>query len=369
MLIDFLFVFVAIISAIFFAIKHRLTEWTSHVVPATKRTFLNSSLCEIGRRYHICEITKHHYDKHKTKGPFCGFFVYFSPAAIITDLDLVQNIMVTDFDCFHDRGMYYNEYHDPLSAHLFALKGEKWKMLRTKLTPFFDAGKMSTTIFDTVQIVAEHFKVFMERTIDANETDVEMKSVFGKYTMDVIGSCAFGIDCSTLHDENEQFVKMGRKFFEQPIHQPMPMQLLISQFRSIAKYLGVKKIPFQSYNIFPTGTSRYRQNIQVLREEFLNIVSELRNGRKNGVHSVFDLDDKEMAAQAFLFFLTGFETSSTLLTFCSYELAKNPEIQTKLRDEVRTVIANYNGECTYEALTQMKFLDQVLNGKAWQTNK
>lgn len=361
MLIDFIFVFVAMVSALFCAIKHHFFHLTSYILPSTKSTFPLQGLREIGRKYHICEITKQHYDKHKSKGPFCGFFVNLNPAAIITDLDLVQDIMVHDFYNFHDRGLYYNEYHDPLSAHVFALKGDGWETLRKKLAPFFSPAKMES-MFPMVLQIAKHLQNMLDKLIDANETDIEMKGVFGKYTMDVIGSCAFGIDCSTLQDENEQFAEMGRKFFEQSI-QPMPMQLLISQFRSVARYLGLKKIPFTSLRFFSNGSTRYQQNTEVLRQEFINILSEIPKEKADGVHSEFDLEDNEVAAQAFLFFLAGFETSTSLLTFCSYELAKNQQIQEELRAQIQNTIAKYDGELTYEAVMELDIVEEVLNGK------
>jgi hypothetical protein len=38
--------------------------------------------------------------------------------------ELIKNILVTNFDCFQDRLIYYNKEDDPISAHLLALEGK-----------------------------------------------------------------------------------------------------------------------------------------------------------------------------------------------------------------------------------------------------
>lgn len=58
---------------------------------------------------------------------------------------------------------------------------------------------------------------------------------------------------------------------------------------------------------------------------------------------------------------TGFETSSTAMTFALYELAINQEIQDKARDEINSVIEAHDGKITYEALNEMPYLSMVFN--------
>ena len=70
-----------------------------------------------------------------------------------------------------------------------------------------------------------------------------------------------------------------------------------------------------------------------------------------------------IAAQAFVFFLAGFETSSTTMTFCLYELACNPDIQARLREEIDSMLSKHGGEMTYEAIHEIQYLDKVINGK------
>jgi cytochrome P450 family 6 len=70
-----------------------------------------------------------------------------------------------------------------------------------------------------------------------------------------------------------------------------------------------------------------------------------------------------LSAQAFVFFLGGYETSSTTMTFCLYELALHQEIQNRLRDEIDVVLQEYDGKLTYESIQEMEYLDKVVSGK------
>jgi cytochrome P450 family 6 len=70
-----------------------------------------------------------------------------------------------------------------------------------------------------------------------------------------------------------------------------------------------------------------------------------------------------IAAQAFVFFIAGFETTSATMTFCLYELARNPDIQERVRNEIDTVLERHGGNITYEAISEMEYLDRVVNGE------
>lgn len=70
----------------------------------------------------------------------------------------------------------------------------------------------------------------------------------------------------------------------------------------------------------------------------------------------------DITAQAVLFFLAGYETSSLMLSYLTYELACNPDVQKKLQDEIDEVFDNRNGNVRYEDLLDMKYLDLVVTG-------
>lgn len=74
-------------------------------------------------------------------------------------------------------------------------------------------------------------------------------------------------------------------------------------------------------------------------------------------------DDEELAGHALSFFIDGFETSSQVMAFVLYELAKNPHIQEHLHYEIIEVLAKYDNKLTHESLQDMTYLDNIVHGK------
>lgn len=75
----------------------------------------------------------------------------------------------------------------------------------------------------------------------------------------------------------------------------------------------------------------------------------------------------EAAAQAFIFFLAGFETTSSTATYCLLELALNPDIQEKLYQEVAEVAKRPEG-FTFDNVMEMEYLDMVFSGNYIKIN-
>lgn len=76
---------------------------------------------------------------------------------------------------------------------------------------------------------------------------------------------------------------------------------------------------------------------------------------------VLDLDDDTLDAQALLFLLAGFETTSTLLSFFFHTMAVNPELQEKLRAHITDITKGQ--ELSYDHLSQLDFLEATVSGR------
>lgn len=108
-------------------------------------------------------------------------------------------------------------------------------------------------------------------------------------------------------------------------------------------------------------TVTYRETHNVSRRDFLQLLIDLRKTTKQEDGNALTIE--QMAAQAFAFFVAGFETSSTTMTFCLYELARHLDVQRRVREEVREVLKRHDGQITYDAVQEMKYMGQVLDGE------
>lgn len=124
-----------LLAILYSYIQYKMAFWERRNVPYIKSTMPFGSIKGMGTSEHTSHMMQRFYHKLKGHGQIGGFFIATSPVVLAIDLDFVKHVLVKDFNSFQDRGVYYNERDDPLSAHLFSLHGYKWNRIRARLTP------------------------------------------------------------------------------------------------------------------------------------------------------------------------------------------------------------------------------------------
>ena len=114
-----------------------------------------------------------------------------------------------------------------------------------------------------------------------------------------------------------------------------------------------------SVNIELTYTDNVRQGVAVQKIFHAFLCVKLKYA-----HDVAGVSMNSLAAQAFVFFIAGFETSSSTMTFCLYELSLHQDIQDRVREEIDVVLQKHDSKLTYEGILEMEYLDKVVSGKA-----
>ncbi|XP_060531630.1 cytochrome P450 6l1-like [Cylas formicarius] len=131
---------------------------------------------------------------------------------------------------------------------------------------------------------------------------------------------------------------------------------------SIANYWRIALVSAETLttltNIFSSAVKQRSENIPAQKaRDFIDLMLQLKKDNQNDVA----LTEPRLLAQAIQIFAAGFETVNSSLAYTIHELAINPSIQERLREEIKETIAKYNGEITYEAIQEMKYLDMCFS--------
>ncbi|KAK5638808.1 hypothetical protein RI129_013103 [Pyrocoelia pectoralis] len=354
---DIFAVLVACVIGIITYFKWSFKYWEKRNVPFLKPSIPFGTMANPLKPTHsFGELIKLQYEKSRQMGlKHVGLFTFSIPTYMPLSLEYIKDIMSRDFNHFVDRGFYFNEKDDPLSAHLFAIEGSRWRNLRAKLTPTFTSGKMKM-MFRTVLESGKQLIEAMDENYD-NHLPVDIKDLLGRFGMDVIGSCAFGIDCNSFKDPNSEFRRFARRGLTQTKWESLKAFFSFSN-PSLARKMGICMIP----DVVTTFFSKlievavtYRETNKTSRNDFLQILLDLKNNSDD------HLTIQEVTAQAYLFFIAGFETTSTTMSFCLYELSRDQDLQDKVREEIVSVLELHDGEFTYDAIREMKYMQQVID--------
>ncbi|GJQ73209.1 Cyp6a9 [Trypoxylus dichotomus] len=351
--------FTVICATIYLYYKHSFNYWRkkklAYIEPSIPFGNLEKpwSIPLVNQCINYYNTFKKRGDKHG------GVFFLTKPVYMVVDPEFVKNVMIKDFHHFTDRGLYYNEEAQPQIGNLFFIEGQRWKNLRQKLTPTFTSGKMKM-MFDTMLRCTGPLSTTIEE-MAADQEVFDAKDLIARFTTDVIGSCAFGIECDSFANPQSDFRKYGEMMFEEtPVK--ATKNLFAFTYKNLAKKFGVLNMEKEIADFFTkvaTDTYSYRKKNNIQRSDFMQLLMEMKDNDSD--RSMSALSMNEFVAQVILFFIAGFDTSSVTLSFCLFCLASNKEVQEKLREEIKFVLKKHDGQITYDSLQDMKYMDQVIN--------
>lgn len=331
--------------------------------------FMGNNIKQFLQRASMAMVATEVYNKYPEE-KVVGFYRGTAPELVIRDPEIAKRILVTDFLCFHSRGLQpHKTVIEPLLKNIFFADGDLWRLIRQRFTPAFSTGKLKA-MFHIITDRAQKLQVITEQVVDREYYDV--RELMARYTTDFIGVCAFGIDMDSLTDENSQFRKLGKRIFERNLRDGVAGALKI-MFPELCKNLHFLTPELETHMTHLVQSVVKERNYKPSsRNDFIDIMLELKKKGKiigesiehknsNGTPKIVDLemDDLLMTAQAFVFFGAGFETSSTASSYTLHQLAFHPEYQQKVFEEIDSVLAKYNNKITYDAIKEMKYLEKA----------
>ncbi|XP_040018847.2 thromboxane-A synthase [Gasterosteus aculeatus] len=340
-------------------------------------------------------------DLIKTHGRVCGYYLGRRPVVVIADPDMLRQVMVRDFSSFTNR-MTLRFASKPMTDCLLMLRNERWKRVRSILTPSFSAAKMKEMV-PLINTVTDSLMSNLNVSAESGET-FDIHKCFGCFTMDVIASVAFGTQVDSQKNPDDPFVRHAQMFFSFSFFRPIMLFFIAFPFITapLARFLPNKRRDQMNHFFINTIQKiikqREEQPAEERRRDFLQLMLDARTSKECVSLEHFDsaaahaadqetqpsasgeqddrlpppqepssrrppkkmITEDEIVGQAFVFLLAGYETSSNTLAFTCYLLAINPECQRKVQREVDEFFARHESP-DYTNVQELKYLDMVIS--------
>lgn len=296
------------------------------------------------------------YNEYKNE-PMIGIFSKNNPALVIKNPDLIKTVLIKDFHKFANRGLFPVNSREPLSQNLFGLEVERWRPLRIHFSPIFTTNKLKG-LCSLILECSEQLEKYMDILIRKGEP-LDIREIAARFTTDVIGSCAFGIEMNSLSEKESEFRRLGKGVFNTTFR-----RIVKTRIRNLMPWLYnffLRILPWNEITKkivkLTTETIEYRNKNNIVRSDFINVLLNLKKHPEKIAE--IELTNDLLSAQTFVFFGAGFETSSTTISNALYELALNHDIQYKLREEIKEFEKKNDGKWTYESIKEMQYLNKI----------
>ncbi|KAJ8729802.1 hypothetical protein PYW07_016840 [Mythimna separata] len=318
---------------------------------------------------------------------FVGRFEFLNEIVLLRDIELVKRVCVKDFEYFLDHRSVFSTSDSFFSRNLFSLKGQEWKDMRSTLSPAFTSSKMRLMVPFMVE-VGDQMMSSLQKKIKESKSgyiDIDCKDLTTRYANDVIASCAFGLKVDSHNDVDNEFYAMGKLSSTFNFRQVL-IFFIISNAPKVAQFLKLDFLSETSKKFFRKlvlETMENRELKNIIRPDMIHLLMEAKKGKlthedikpndgaagfatveesavgQKEINRVWTEDD--LIAQAVLFFIAGFETVSSAMSFLLYELALSPDVQEKLAQEIKETDVKNGGKFDFNSIQNMPYLDMVVS--------
>lgn len=210
------------------------------------------------------------------------------------------------------------------------MTGQKWRDMRATLSPAFTGTKMRQMLHLICQVGKQSVDTLKSK-IDKNGQDFEMRDFVSKFTVDIMATTAFGIEVNSFENPDIEFQDVSKNVLN--FESGTFIWKIVGYFIApkLMRFLKINVMTKKVCDFFQTAiidVMNEREAKGIVRQDMINLLLEARRGKLEhgeaektleGFATVEESDvgklkvkrdwsDEELAAQAFLFFLAGYDS-------------------------------------------------------------
>ncbi|KAI0633710.1 PAH-inducible cytochrome P450 monooxygenase PC-PAH 4 [Trametes polyzona] len=229
-------------------------------------------------------------------------------------------------------------------------QGETHQRHRKVMYPAFNANHLRSFLPLFQRITSKLADKWRAELSTTSEVETAMNNWLSRATLDIIGRAAFDFDYGALDDVETSAIAKAYHGILKDAEYKLGAPIMI--FRATWDYLPEWFLKlFQYIPMYPfTRMLNLRRLFdeygkQILREKGPEVDMEKQTRSKdvmsilvkanNSSDAKTRLDDEEIMAEMYTLTLAGHETTAGTFTFLLYELARHPEYQARMRQEIK----------------------------------
>ena len=276
------------------------------------------------------------------------------------DPENIKALLATQFNDF-SLGTRHPQFKPLLGDGIFTLDNQGWKDSRQMLRPQFAREQISH-----VKMLEPHIQVLFKHVRKNKGQVFDLQELFFRFTVDSATEFLFGESVDSLKDAS-----VGMQADSNEID---GKEQFAESFNFSQNYLASRAVMQGLYWLL--NSKKFRDSNAVVHRFAQHYVKRALSlspeelEKQNGYVFLYELakhtrDPKVLQDQLLNILVAGRDTTAGLLSFVFFELARNPAVLAKLREEIGTKFGLGKEarieEITFESLKNCEYLKAVLN--------
>jgi cytochrome P450 len=252
---------------------------------------------------------------------------YRGPLSVIaiTHPDHVQYILRENASNFHHPDFEIKKLRPTFRDGLVTSQGDFWSRQRKMMQPVFHRDlidSFTAMMADTTAATLDRWE-----SMPAGSPPIDMRVAMQRLTLNILSKASFTVDWATEAEQIIEAVTIANEHTNRRLLAPIDLPEW-APLPSVRRFVETRKaVDDVVYSLIAERRQDGRE-----RADLLSLLMSARDDAGTG------MSDKELHDELISLIFAGHETVSVCLTWTWYLLSQNPEVTTRLRDEVDQVL-------------------------------
>jgi cytochrome P450 len=296
------------------------------------------------------------------------YSTWFEQRVLVTNPKALAEVLVSKNYDFTKPKQFSKNLGRFLGLGILFAEGDEHRRQRKHLMPAFAFRHVKDLypIFwsksrEMAQVLAAAVKGNSDKAEEHAPGAIEVYDWSSRATLDIIGVSGMDRDFNSLHDPSNRLNQTYKAIFDPG---------------SVGKFLRLAGIfiPIQILRLLPLKRNAVMtQATTYIKQVCRDLIVEKRSTLKETSASKANVDiisvalesggfsDEDLVNQMMTFLLAGHETTATAMAWAVYVLCKNPDMQKKLRDEIRAQLPSLDDPITAADIDNCSYLQAFCN--------